>query len=222
MSEGRREGGLLFERMVFFSDAVFAIAITLLVLDLKLPASSHGVVDFDAIGDKLFGFFLSFAVIGVYWLNHHRLFGTVKADDGLVRVVNLAFLASIVFLPFPTAVIAEFPATSSSVRFYAGSVCAVGYLLALLSVAVRRPSLLRPGETLGGTVRSMIQSLTTPTVFLVSVFVAAKDPRAAIELWWLITPLLFLAARIGRLIQRRIDRGRAPEPQAPVRETHEP
>jgi len=59
------------ERLVFFSDAIFAIAITLLVLDLKLPPDSHGIIKWDEIIPKLFAFALSFFVIGVYWLNHH-------------------------------------------------------------------------------------------------------------------------------------------------------
>jgi uncharacterized membrane protein len=59
------------ERLVFFSDAVFAIAITLLVLDLRLPEGSKAMFDLSQMGTKLFGFALSFAVIGAYWLYHH-------------------------------------------------------------------------------------------------------------------------------------------------------
>ena len=113
-----RNARLQFERLVFFSDAVFAIAITLLVLDLRLPLSSHGEINLGGIGSKVFGFALSFSVIGIYWLSHHRLFGELRAKDRALRVANLFFLASIVFLPFPTSVIAQFPATTVSVVFY--------------------------------------------------------------------------------------------------------
>ncbi len=205
MSDGKPETGLLFERMVFFSDAVFAIAITLLVLDLKLPPGSHGVVDLDAIGPKLFGFALSFLVIGNYWLNHHHLFGTVRADDGLVRVVNLAFLAGVIFLPFPTSVIAEFQPTSSSVQLYALTVAAVGFLLMLLTVVARRAALLRPGETRGETARAVLRSLGAPLMFLATSFVAASDPRLAMRLWWLLIPVMRLGALAGRWAKRRLD-----------------
>ena len=199
---GRREGGLLFERLVFFSDAVFAIAITLLVLDLRLPA---GAIDFSEIGDKVLGFALSFAVIGIYWLNHHRLFGGLKADDAAVRVANLVFLASIAFLPFPTSVIAEHKATSSSVAFYALSVGAVGILLVVLTAVARRPSLLQPGETLGGTVRAVLYSLGTPLVFLGSALAAQANPRFAMQLWWLVLPVLAAATLVGRRVEALID-----------------
>jgi uncharacterized membrane protein len=82
------------ERLVFFSDAIFAIAITLLVLDLKLAPDSHGVIIWDEIGPKLFAFALSFFVIGIYWLNHHQLFGALRTEDGALRWVNLLFLGT--------------------------------------------------------------------------------------------------------------------------------
>jgi uncharacterized membrane protein len=200
------ERGLQFERMVFFSDAVFAIAITLLVLDLKLPPDSHGVVDMATIGDKLLAFGLSFMAIGSYWLRHHQLFGGLQADDTWTRVVNLAFLASIAFLPFPTAVIAEFPATPSSVRFYALSIAAVGLQLALLTAVARRPNLVMPGETFGGTVNGVIVTLATPLVFLISAIFAGEHRVLTMRLWWLVIPALIAASRIGDQVQRLIDR----------------
>jgi len=122
-----------------------------------------------------------------------------------LRIVNLAFLASIAFLPFPTSVIAEYPTTASSVRFYAMSVCAVGYLLAALTLVSRRPSLLQPEETWGGTVRAVIYALVTPTVFLITGFIAGYKPVLAMRLWWLVIPALIGASWLGRMIQTRID-----------------
>lgn len=203
------EKGLQFERVVFFSDAVFAIAITLLVLDLKLPPGSHGVVDLATIGDKLFGFGVSFMAIGLYWLRHHRLFGGLQADDVWVRIFNLAFLASIVFLPFPTSVITEYPATPSSVRFYALSIAAVGLQLALLTAVARRPGLMSPGETPGGTAHSIIYSLSTPIVFLASALVAGINPGWGTRMWWLVIPGLMIGSAAGRTAQARIDGPRA-------------
>ena len=191
-----------FERLVFFSDAVFAIAITLLVLDLKLPPGSHGTVDLSQIGDKLFGFGLSFAVIGLYWINHHQLFGALKREDSLLRYVNLLFLASVVFLPFPTSVIAEFPATPSSVTFYAASVASVGLLLTLLTVVARRPHLLAPDEPEIGALSAVVYPLGAPIVFLVSMFVAQSQPHLATRLWWLVAPAVYLANWIGHRLRK--------------------
>jgi uncharacterized membrane protein len=188
---------------------VFAIAITLLVLDLRMPAG--GAVDFSHIGDKLFGFALSFWVIAAFWLSHHRLFGGLKADDAAVRVVNLGFLACIVFLPFPTSVIAEHQANADSVRFYALSVGAAGVMLEALVLTARRKALLADGQTAGGTARVALYSVVTPVVFLISIGVAGRSPQMAMQLWWLIIPGLVLSVPIGRWLERRID-GKSPAP----------
>ena len=168
-----------FERLVFFSDAVFAIAITLLVLDLKLPPEAHGVIAVGALIPKLVGFIISFLVIGIYWLAHHRLFETIKGQDNPLRVANLIFLAAVAFLPFPTTLVAEGPAVFPVV-FYAISVAAVGLLLCVLTLVARRPRLLRAGETRGGTARFLIRSLAPPIYFLATAGVG--DAAVAVAL----------------------------------------
>jgi hypothetical protein len=107
-----------FERFIFFSDAVFAIAITLLVLDLKPPHGRAGEFDLTTQIPNLIGFGLSFYVVGRYWLAHHALFETVRAYDRRLLVVNLVFLASIAFLPFPTSVVAQEKAETGPVVLY--------------------------------------------------------------------------------------------------------
>lgn len=96
-------------RVEAFSDGVFAIAITLLILELKVPGAGK------ALGPALlaqwpsyFAFLLSFAFIGVMWVNHHRLFTHIrKADNGLL-FVNLLLLLGITVIPFPTSVLASY------------------------------------------------------------------------------------------------------------------
>jgi uncharacterized membrane protein len=111
--EGRLRHGTDTDRTVFFSDAVFAIAMTLLVLDLKLPAMPSDVTaaQFDAILldqlDPLAGFILSFALVGRLWLTHHRTFNAIKSYDGKLQVINLFTLFFVVFLPVPTSLLFE-------------------------------------------------------------------------------------------------------------------
>ncbi len=111
------------ERLIFFSDAVFAIAITLLVIELKLPElheqSTAGFLNALArMVPNLLGYLLSFFVIGAFWAAHHRVFRWVlKTDDRLVWA-NLRLLLLIAFLPFPTAVLAEHPNLRASILFY--------------------------------------------------------------------------------------------------------
>ncbi|HET6761405.1 MAG TPA: TMEM175 family protein [Gemmatimonadaceae bacterium] len=97
-------------RIEAFSDGVFAIAITLLILEIQVPPqTAHGELR-DALVDlwpSYLAFLASFMTIGVMWLNHHRLFTLInKRDDGLIAF-NLLLLLGITWLPFPTALIAE-------------------------------------------------------------------------------------------------------------------
>jgi uncharacterized membrane protein len=197
-----------FERLVFFSDAVFAIAITLLVLDLRLPPEAQGNLDLESLAPKLIGFALSFFVIGLYWLNHHRLFGELAREDGPLRIVNLIFLASVVFLPFPTSIIAQSHATSATVAFYAGSVAAVGIMMTILTLVAARSTLIRPDRTPQRVRRSIAFSLATPLIFLVSIAIAYRSPHWAMRSWFLIA----LLGPSRRLARRR----RSPDRKEPT------
>ncbi len=195
-----------FERLAFFSDAVFAIAITLLVLDLRAP---EGPLDGHALREilpKILGFGISFFVIGIYWIAHHELFGALDREDGPLKVANLAFLASIVFLPFPTSVIAGRVDSTAPVVFYALSVASVGLLLVMLTLIARRPALMREGETRGRTLGLVIRSLAAPLVFIASALVAIWRPHLAALLWLAVWPAVRLGAISGRAVQRRIER----------------
>jgi hypothetical protein len=96
----RREGNEIeFARIVAFSDGVFAIAITLLVLALDVPARLHGESLTDALLDQrepLLAYALSFAVIGRFWIVHHRFFSEVNGFDGRLLWLNIFYLAWVV------------------------------------------------------------------------------------------------------------------------------
>ncbi len=204
-SPGRALG---YERMLFFSDAVFAIAITLLVLDLKLPPAVAGGIAIGPVIPKLFGFGISFYVISLYWLAHHRLFESITGHDRALLRTNLVFLASIAFLPFPTSVVAEYRDSTAAVIFYALSVATVGGLLVLLTLVARRPALMAPGATRGGTWRMVCRSLGAPLVFIATSVIAARyDPGLAMRCWLALVVVVPLAERIGRVFERRIDGG---------------
>jgi uncharacterized membrane protein len=116
--------GTAFERVIFFSDAVFAIAITVLVLELHVPelprerAPAELLPQLWALWPRFLGYFVSFVVIGLYWLGHHRLFRyIVRFDTGLI-MLNLLVLLTVAFLPFPTAVLSTYDNTQVAVVFY--------------------------------------------------------------------------------------------------------
>jgi TMEM175 potassium channel family protein len=198
------------ERMLFFSDAVFAIAITLLVLDLKPAEVMAGdAVRWSALVSKLAGFGLSFFVIGQYWMAHHGLFAGAKAADGRLLGVNLAFLAAVAFVPFSTSIIIETPPARGPVLLYMGSMVALGLSMVTLARTARRPQLLKPGESAGETARLVIRSAGPALVFLLALGIAFFDGRAALWSLLLLIPVGPLASRIGAAVAKRKDAAHA-------------
>jgi Endosomal/lysosomal potassium channel TMEM175 len=106
-AEPKRESGL--DRLVLFSDAVFAIAITLLALDLRLPEPPPDLTDAGLLeqllelGPKYFSFVISFMSVGFYWIAHHRFFQLVVRVDAGLLLLNLLLLMGVAFIPFPTS-----------------------------------------------------------------------------------------------------------------------
>src|SRR5277367_1636571 len=100
-------------RLEAFSDGVFSIAITLLVLEIKLPenppihSSGQLWLALAQLWTHYLGYVLSFFVIGVMWANHHALFEYIRRADRAVLLANLLLLMGVGFLPFPTAVLAD-------------------------------------------------------------------------------------------------------------------
>jgi uncharacterized membrane protein len=101
-------------RLEFFCDAVFAIALTLLIIDIKIPAS-EGIgttrelwLALKRLGPSIFAFVLSFAIILITWVNHHRFFRLVHRSSGSFIYANGLLLLSVVFMPFPTALVGEY------------------------------------------------------------------------------------------------------------------
>lgn len=131
MNEQEPEATLSFERVVFFSDAVFAIAITLLVLEIKPPhleqlnetALRNGLLH---LIPKFIGFVISFLVIGVMWIEHHRIFRFIKHYDGGLLWRNLLLLLTVSFVPFPTALFSEYYWSRTAFILYTASFAAVG------------------------------------------------------------------------------------------------
>ena len=126
------------ERLVFFSDAVFAIAITLLIIEVRVPRLPAGASDSDYVRalveltPSFIGYGLSFAVIGTFWASHHRVFASTVRHDSRIVAWNLALLAAIAFMPFPTA----FISASAGARVPALLYCATLIVAGLLNMRV--------------------------------------------------------------------------------------
>lgn len=95
-------------RVEAFSDGVFAIAITLLILEIKVPAPGTGNLSAQLLRQwpSYLSFVCSFAFIGIMWINHHRMFTHIKKCDDALLVFNLLLLLGVTIVPFPTSVLA--------------------------------------------------------------------------------------------------------------------
>jgi uncharacterized membrane protein len=184
-SAKRREGNEIeFSRIVAFSDGVFAIAITLLVLGLSIPdhladdAVAHAIRD---QWDNFLAFAISFAVIGRFWLVHHRFFGEVRAFDGRLLGLNMLYLSSIVLIPFSSQVLGEYGGVTASVILYAANLSAVVLIgLWLISDAHRAGLTTADAETQR---EAWIRSAYIAAVFLLSIPVALVAPTVAQFMW---------------------------------------
>jgi TMEM175 potassium channel family protein len=192
------------ERVVFFSDAVFAIVITLLVLPLtaEIDLPAEGTDTARQVWDmwpRVVSFATSFLVIGQFWLAHHRMFAQLrKVDHGLIWL-NLVFLLTVSFLPFPTAVLGDTPTADDSfpVVFYAASLTVTSFALTIAWLYAARMKLLDRTRTPHQIRAYSLRTLMTSVVFLLSVGAAFLGLWVAVLFWLVLLPAIRVS--LGRL-----------------------
>jgi uncharacterized membrane protein len=194
------EKGYGLTRLINFSDAIIAIAITLLVLEIRLPETARGLPDAVItrqvldLWPKVLGYIVSFWVIGLYWLAHHRLFRAIRGYDRLLLMINLFFLSTVAFMPFPTALLFDYAGVLIAVLLYAGTLALTGFSLVALWLYASRGRRLVDPELDPMLIRSMTRGLlAAPAVFLVSFVVAFINTDLAMAIWLLQIPAYFLA-----------------------------
>ncbi len=192
------------DRLIFLSDGVFAIAMTLLVVELTVPDLAPGstndlVQGLSALGPRYFSFTVSFLVIASYWRAHQRIFSyVVRTDDRLVWL-NVLLLLCIAFQPFPTSVMGRYGNQPVAVTLYAGTLAVTGVILLLLWVyATSGRRLVRPDIAGRLVAHQMWRAVTVPIVFLVSIAIAQVNPSAAEYSWVSIAFVLFVLRWIFR------------------------
>ncbi len=136
-------------RIEAFSDGIFSIAATLLVLELKAPAANvpfwHAMA---AMWPGYVSFVLSFFFIGIMWINHHRLFVHIEKADDLLMAVNLLVLLGVVFVPYPTSLMATSITSGNAVYardvaiLYNAGYLGISVLFNLLWLVCRRQNVL--------------------------------------------------------------------------------
>jgi uncharacterized membrane protein len=200
----QRGVGLEFDRVAAFNDAVFAIALTLLVLDLRLPHlhNANSVSDFvHALGEivpDLISFAIAFSVIGQNWVRHHRFYAGLGAVDSRFLGLNVLYLGCIALVPFPTSVISQYSDNPMSFTLFAVVLSAVAAADALLVSYAQRRGLLREPGTPAQERFAMGESLSPIVLFLGTIPLAFLiDPVPTIVLWLPLSVLLrWLLARV--------------------------
>jgi uncharacterized membrane protein len=177
-------------RVEAFSDGVIAIAITLLVLEIRVPE-----VDDQGLGHALArqwpsyaAYALTFVVIGIMWINHHAMFEQIAHVDRGLMLLNIMLLMGIAFLPFPTALVARYLREGNDGRVatsvYALTMVLIGCcFLALWWYLRAHPRLLHPSFGVAGAQQMLRRTVVGPALYGVSFVVALIAPIAALVVW---------------------------------------
>jgi uncharacterized membrane protein len=196
------------ERVTAFSDGVYAIAITLLVLDLRLPElpASLTAAELTAalvdLSPKVFAYVLSFLVIGFLWMTHHRLFVHIRRCDATLLWLNLLVLLLVAILPFPTVVLGSHGSLAPAVVLYASTFALISLSQVLLWVyASRWGHLVDPDIDPRLVTYNTLRGLSALLIWLVSIPLAFVDTGLAMMSW----ALLGVGARIVGHVYYRED-----------------
>ena len=198
------------ERLITFSDAVFAIAVTLLVLDLREPAVSHGLLH--ALlrqWPAYLSYALSFLIVGIIWVQNHLMFRYIRRVDHLFLLINVLFLMWVAVVPFPTGLLARYlenPGERETATVIYAGIFLVGGLLVNLQwyYASRWGQLLEEGLT-----REKIRTMTLnyglgPALYLVDLVLSFISPVAGVALICLINVFYAISPLLGRLFRRLV------------------
>jgi uncharacterized membrane protein len=204
--------GLSPRRLETLCDGIFAIAMTLLVLDLQVPRIPALVAESrlpHALLDqmpKLLSFVLSFVVVGVYWVGHHNQFHYIRRVDRYFMWLNILFLMCIAFVPFSAALLGEYIHQKLAVAIYGTNLVVVGgFLYFIWTYATTNRKLvdqyLSPEVVRSGGRRV----LTGIVVYFVAVCLAPLNTGLSVALYFLVPILYVLPGRIDRhLVRHRL------------------
>ena len=191
------------DRIVFFSDAVFAIAITLLVLSIEVPQIPENLVAeelpdqlFD-LGRNMLSYVISFLVIFSFWTVHHSIFSSIRGYDRGLLWLNGLFLMAVAFLPFPSALLGEYGDQQLVVAIYGGSMAVTRLLLSAVWWYASIGRRLIASDLDPGLIRAHhVRGVVIPLIFLISIGISFFSVRAAIYSWILLAFSNFVGLRM--------------------------
>jgi uncharacterized membrane protein len=181
-------------RLEAFSDGVIAVIITIMVLELKVP-HQEGLAGLYSVLPTLCLYLISFAFVGIYWINHHHLVHRTEEADDLVLYANLGFLFCLSLLPFFTSYVLEKKMDSYSVVIYIASMVVTGFSFLLLRLAIAR-RLRHAGKFDAEDKAVERKNWLSLFVYLVAIPLAFQHPRVALGLVSFVT-VIWVTPTVG-------------------------
>ncbi|MFI2187110.1 TMEM175 family protein [Streptomyces sioyaensis] len=192
-------------RLLALSDGVFAIAMTLLALDIALPDGLDADGFARALSNvmpKVWAYALSVLVIAAFWRGHYQLFQSVRDVDGTVIKLVLLGLGLVALMPFPTTLLAEYADLPQSVAIYSGAVAAMGATQLALTVVLWKRPWLGSAALPDPIVRNDVADLaSTVLVFVVAVPLAFVSPTGAMLWWAVLIPVRVVIGKRGKRLR---------------------
>jgi uncharacterized membrane protein len=196
------------DRIQFFSDAVFAIAMTLLVLEIRLPADAdeHLTESLLELWPYYLAYVLSFVITAMNWVSHHRKFRYITRFDTRLIQLNLLLLLIVAFVPFPTSVMAEHGDQTAAIVLYASTVASLSLAQLAVWVHAYRHGLMEKEVDRAMYLYVVMNLIPAPLVFLISIPLAIFGPGWTPFFWILIWPV---GVVLSRIVTPRIERATA-------------
>ena len=203
-SQGRGSDGRMVDRMLFFSDAVFAIVLTIMVLELHPPvlpesiSATSGLLNIlNETGRTLFAYIVSFGLVGLWWSIHMRVTHSLHRFDWASAIANLFFLLTVTLVPFAASVLGEGPNNAAAWEIYWGVNAFASLAMTVLMFVISRGG----GSLIGGMggrerLARLVQSIGPGIGFAVGVWLAATGQVGLSRMCWVAIPPFMLLARV--------------------------
>ncbi|MBT2229342.1 TMEM175 family protein [Nonomuraea sp. NEAU-A123] len=198
-------------RLLVLSDGIYAIAMTLLVINVAIPAHLEDAAFHKALGDALpnlgafaLSFALSFALISGFWRDHRRILTALPTETAVVTRLILLGLGLVALLPFPTALLAEYASQPEAVALYAGAMAAIHAVHVTLLLLTQRQVHPSPTSSAAAARRRFTAQLASSVlIFGLSIPLAFVNTKAAMWFWLTLIPAHYLLGHhLRRLSQQ--------------------
>lgn len=212
MPEAPTEFEMKPDRLATFTDGIFAIAMTILVLELRVPEIPEGMVSTQLvpalvhIWPNLVAYFLSFILLGIYWVGHHNLFHFIKRVDRNFLWMNILFLMLVVLIPFTAGLLGRYGRTEIAIVAYGVNLIAIGVVLALgWEYATRHHHLVDPHiqPEFVYTVRKLI--LVGPVLYILAILLSFVNPSLSVWIYALVPLYYIFPNRVDRFLPGRVE-----------------